>query len=1172
MLRSIILVLCTSTWAYTQCPTVDFTIPSSACKNADISPQGMVANAVSYSWDFCDESLLNNPSSITSVTDPLVAEPYDLRSFEENGEYYMISVNYVNGKVLRYDFGTSFSNSPVLTDLGNFGVIVRPLGMDLWKESNSVYALIVTESGALFRLNFGNSIENTPSVVQVLDVTDLFNHRHIRITRENGTVLALIAGGSHFVSVLNFGNSIQNNPTLTPISIPNSPFITGLDLGIECNDRYALISGYGSGLQLLSFGNSYLNTPIITQLSSIPDNLLWGLSLTKSGGNYHAFMFSDNIPKGILRVDFGSSLSNPSPIKVNLGTFSGIDLAIGLTIAASGSTNFCASLNYTNGHLNVLEFPKDCELTGNYPNELNPAGIAYSAEGSYSITLTAKGANDEVVSVTKPIVITNLEAPSLIINESGNCLANGITFTGLQQSGEPLSTFLWNFGDGNSASGQNPTHLYAAIGTYDVALEATASNGCLNRLTKAVPVYAAPVSDFSLPSANPVCTNQNYFFDNTSNVDPGFTPAWEWRVNETLVSSTEDLTHAFSSAVSQEIRLKASIPGCEDEMIKTIASVQQGPAVDFTWTGQCEDQLVAFTNGTQGTITGYSWDFDDGQNSTDTNPTHIFSNPGVYDVVLTASNIAGCNNTISKQVTIYSIPQVNFAPSLPPFSCNATPTQFNDLTPNPTDSNIASWQWNFGDAGSSQNTSTLRDPQHMYTDAGNYDVSLTVSTNFSCSSTLQLPVTISQIPVADFNYTAPCEDEPVNFSDTSAGTIQSWNWMIGSSSYSTQNPTHTFVNSGNENAMLTVTASNNCISSVNKTIVVPNKLAPDFTVSKNCVDQQTLFTDITNATADPVSSYSWDFGGLGTASGSSANFTFSNTGNVNVTLTLTTLTGCVYPVPKLVNVMASPQANFTATPEVGAPPLAVQFTNTSVNATSYRWTFNDGNDSTSTQVSPLFTYQNLGRYEATLTASNAENCSHTFSRTIDVVTPVVDVSLSGLELMELQNGAIKPAITIFNQGNTPVSNLGLLLDISGLSIREHVDTTILPNSSFRHVLQFEIPDPNKLQYFCVEADVEDITPGDNKTCLNLERLFTSFPPYPNPANGELHADWIVMEDGIVTVSLINAMGQEFKNFQIDSSEGLNPFILNTEGIVSGAYLLRIKYRGFTSVYRVFISE
>lgn len=1174
MLRGLILVFLTSLSAFSQCPTADFTISTTACRNTLLTPEATVANATSFSWDFCDGSVGNTPTEITSVTNSLITEPYDLHPFEQDGKHFFLSVNYNNGKILRYSFDNSHANTPTITDLGNFGVITRPLGVGLWKESNNVYALVATESGSFFRLDFGNSITNTPAVTQITGVSGLNDHRHIRITRDNGNVVALITGGTtRVLSVLNFGSSILNTPTRTFISIPSATFMTGLDIAIECNNRFAIVSGYFAGLYMLDFGNSFLNTPTVTQLTAVSETLVWGVSLVKSAGNYYGFFFSE--ASGIVRLDFGYSLTNTTPTATTLGKYSGIDLAIGLSIVKTGSSYFCASVNYTNGRLKVLQFPKSCSLDEAYVDELNPDGINYSTAGTRLVTLTAKGSNDEVITVTKPVTIDVALAPDLIITESGNCLANAISFAGSQQSGAPLNTLQWNFGDGNMASGQNAANNYASSGTYDVLLEATDANACSNRLIKSVPVYNTPIPDFDLPDASPICTNQLYQFSNTSTVDSEAPVTWLWRINNADESVDKDLSYTFLNAASQNVTLIASIPGCQIEKAETISSVIEGPNVDFSMTGHCQNEAVSFNNATTGSVTGFSWNFGDGQTATGTNVSKAFTSFGLFDVTLTAYGASGCNNTKTKSLTIRSQPDVNFYVSPPPFSCSGTPAKLNDLTFNPTDSNLETWHWDFGDPGSGQNDSGSKNPQHTYTTAGQYDVTLTVTTNFSCEATRQKTITISQTPVANFTTDAVCEDVAAHFTDSSTpvGSINAWSWQMGSSFYTGSNTaTHTFANPGNVNAILSVTSSNGCMASVTKPLVVPAKLAPDFSVFKNCINQQTLFTDVTNDASDPITAQSWNFGGLGSGSGSPETFTFENTGNVNVTLSLLAESGCQYTRAKSISIAGAPTASFTATPEAGGPPLEVEFTNTSINATNYLWEFGDVANTTSTQTSESFTYEAMGDYSASLTAYNALNCSHKVTLPIHVLTALLEVAINGLQLIEFPDGSIRPAVTILNNGNVPVSNVGLILKMPGPVVLDRIPETIKAHTSYRHVFDFEFPSQYDGGYFCIEADVDDTEKNDNTACLSLDANFTVVAPHPNPAHGQLNLSWILKEDGIVNVEILNSMGQQISELRVDCQEGLTPLTLNTTGMGPGVYIVKIKYKQISRVYRVLISE
>jgi len=1062
-LIALVLVFINSSCLFAQCPSVDFTIPATACKNAELSLLSTISNAASFSWDFCDGSIANAPVSTQAFNTAGISNAYDLTAIEEDGNQFLFAVDYGDGtngsgEIWRYDFGADLSSMPNATNLGYFGVIQRPLGIGFWKEVGNNYGLVVTEGGQLYRLTFGNSIMNSPLVTQITGLTGLNDHRHIKIISESGSILALIAGGNTTnISILNFGTSIENQPTRTFVTVPATGNVSSLDVVIECSNRYILASGYGSGLHLVSFGNSFLNpTPTFSQPAGFTSGSMLGLSVVKSDGQYYAVVSSQSI--GIVRADFGSSVTNPNPQKENLGVFNSVNFGIGHEIVKNKSNYYSASMNI-NGRLSILRFPKNCSIENDFFDDATPV-VSFDEPGTYSVTLSATGSNLELATVTKSITIISDVAPPFVIIEEGACLDSQVTFVGQQANGEAVSGLLWDFGDGAQGAGQSAPHQYSSIGMYTVVLSATAVNGCVNRLEKPIEIYAAPVVSFTLPTGLR-CTNNEFTFVNSTpdNFDGKLT--YQWLIENQPTSTARDLLVAFTSAGSYDVTLQAFIPGCSDDVTQNMAGIVEGPLTNFSVSGQCEDEAITFTNTSSGLITGYSWDFDDGQNSTDTNPTHIFSIAQSYTVSLTASNAAGCNNTETKLIPIYSKPQTNFFLSAPPFSCNGTPAQFNDLTPNPTDSNITSWQWNFGDAGSSQNTSTLKNPQHTYAGAGDYDVSLLVLTNFLCSAIIQQPVTISQSPVADFSHEAPCEDILVNFSGASTGAIDSWNWIIGSAVYTSQNPAHTFVNSGNASATLTVTAGNDCINSVNKNIVVPVKLNPDFSVGRNCTEQETLFTDITNATADPVSSRNWNFGGLGIASGSPANFTFSNTGPVNVTLSITTQTGCVYTVTNPVSIITSPQANFTASPESGASPLMVRFINTSVEATSYLWNFNDSENTTSTQLSPEFTFQDVGEYEVRLVAYNAFNCSDTTYQQI-LVSPITGLEHEGNFYFEPpypnpSQGNLFLGWTVPQPGTLGVSVLDpigkLMLESNHLSATGH-NSTVISLSGFKAGVYF----------------------------------------------------------------------------------------------------------------------
>jgi PGF-pre-PGF domain-containing protein len=216
---------------------------------------------------------------------------------------------------------------------------------------------------------------------------------------------------------------------------------------------------------------------------------------------------------------------------------------------------------------------------------------------------------------------------------------------------------------------------------------------------------------------------------------------------------------------------------------------------------------VQFTDLSQN-ATSWSWDFGDGTNSTEKDPTHIYSTVGSYTVTLAVSNNNGMN---SKSATIIveeykELPVANFTANVTrgyaPLSI-----QFTDSSQNAT-----SWSWNFRDG----NISGERNPVHTYSRAGIYTVILTVN-NSNGTNSQNLRITVEEVPIlplANFNANPLSGNAPltVQFTDTSQYAA-SRRWDFGDGTNSTeQNPIHIYSAAGTYNVNLKVNNANGTAS------------------------------------------------------------------------------------------------------------------------------------------------------------------------------------------------------------------------------------------------------------------------------------------------------------------------------------------------------------------------
>jgi hypothetical protein len=285
--------------------------------------------------------------------------------------------------------------------------------------------------------------------------------------------------------------------------------------------------------------------------------------------------------------------------------------------------------------------------------------------------------------------------------------------------------------------------------------------------------------------------------------------------------------------------------------------------------------------------------------------------------------------------------------------------------------------------------------------------------------------------------------------------------------------------------------------------------------------------------------------------------------------------GCYYSVTKKIAVVTSPVASFTASPETGVPPLEVQFTNNSLNATSYEWAFNDENNTSSVETSPAFTFENFGEYVVDLTAANAQGCINTFSKIIRAALPVNDVALTSFTITENTNGTLRCIATIKNNGNINVDEIDLLLNISGGAvIREKITDLILPGATLNHVVGYEVLKTSQLNYLCAEVEFADDANGDNnKMCAQIKEDLFLFQAYPNPANDNLHIDWITLKaEDVVSVAIQDSMGREVLSSSLSSGVGLNQASIALYDLDIGFYVLTVHAGSSKKIQRIAISR
>ncbi len=545
----------------------------------------------------------------------------------------------------------------------------------------------------------------------------------------------------------------------------------------------------------------------------------------------------------------------------------------------------------------------------------NPSHI-YSFSGSYTVNLTVTTPSGSFGNTSNIVVISSTPLVQFLGDALTGCSPMLVNFSNLSVS-PAGSSYLWNFGDNSTSSSQTPSHTYLQSGVFPVKLVVTSLSGCSDSLIKPAYITVGDAATANFTSTGG-CANTLINFIDNSTITGGSIISWNWSFGDGGISSSQNPTHIYSTPGSYLVTLSAiNNVGCAGTLSQTII-INAIPIVQFTTVelSGCAPLSVNFQNlSTAVAGTSYLWSFGDGLTASNQNPTHVYTNDGVFDVSLLVTAPGGCTDSLNiiSYINVLDAVQANFSETN---RCANAATIFSDLS---TISNgtISAWSWNFGNGSSSTN----QNPTFVYLTPGTYVVSLNVLTNQGCSNTIVKNVTIDNKPVADFtvNDSVGCGSLLALFTDLSSTPINStYAWNFGDSQVSSvKNPSHTFSINGSYTITEVVTSPGGCMDSISKINYISIQTAPtaSFVASTDFALIPNAIIDFTSESAN-YSSLNWDFGDSYFSNLQSPSHNFIDTGQFVVCLTAFSSFGCTDTSCMEVKISAS---NKIAVPSAFSP-------------------------------------------------------------------------------------------------------------------------------------------------------------------------------------------------------------------------------------------------------------
>jgi PKD repeat protein len=662
------------------------------------------------------------------------------------------------------------------------------------------------------------------------------------------------------------------------------------------------------------------------------------------------------------------------------------------------------------------------DVTDALQNGTNELGVR--GDGSYF---------DYAISVLEVTKVTASEANFTANTTNGNAPLS-VKFTDTS-TGTPAN-WTWDFGDNNTSTEQNPTHIYTTEGTYTVKLTVSNSLGSdSEEKTGCITVGSAvlaPVADFSANPTNGSAPLSVQFKDESTNTPTSW--AWDFDNDGTVDNTTQNPTHTYETVGKYTVKLTATNYGGSNSTAKTdyisVTSDVSAPVANFT-TDANSGQVpftVHFTDNSESSISSWKWDFGDGRTSSEQNPTHTYVTAGSYNVNLTATGPGG-SNTVTLQITVSSpITANSYNGGIPLTTAQngtvsgglwydsypgiETPAQKTFILPAYTK---IKWARLYVDVYDGHMQNNYRGNVTINIDA-NGDSTYEIQKNETFNTAYSFPGESGTGPVwvndhmnrvtSDYlmwyDLTDAINGQTVNVQAASSkidsnfdGRIKAMTLVVayddGDSDqvYYWVNQGHDTVNpSDTEYTGLTSFSTASLVSgwsSVNLSVI--------YLASKDGIY---TYNGTSLASGVPSGTYygsnTWDISSLLTA-GKDSTFAYNKQESNYYKIPLV-LMSVRYPAAST----ALPDASFTADVTSGTVPLTVSFTDHSTGSpTSWTWDFGDGTNATEQNVS--HTYTAAGNYTVNLTISNAGGSDYEVKtdyitvsapETSDTAKPVID--------------------------------------------------------------------------------------------------------------------------------------------------------------------------------------